>query len=68
MAVAEVKIWGELAGAVSWNENTGLASFEYCPDFKKLNWELAPLKMPGQFFRLINYSASLSSILSLTSL
>jgi serine/threonine-protein kinase HipA len=46
MYVAEVKIWGELAGAVSWNEETGLASFEYAPDFKKLNWDLAPFKMP----------------------
>jgi serine/threonine-protein kinase HipA len=46
MDVAEVKIWGELAGAVSWDEKTGLARFEYSPDFKKLNWDLAPLKMP----------------------
>ncbi|MBK7712814.1 MAG: type II toxin-antitoxin system HipA family toxin [Bacteroidales bacterium] len=44
--LAEIKIWGELAGAVSWNEKTGLASFEYDPDFKKLNWDLSPLKMP----------------------
>ncbi|MBK8884141.1 MAG: type II toxin-antitoxin system HipA family toxin [Bacteroidales bacterium] len=47
MDVAEIKIWGELAGAVSWNEKTGLASFEYDPDFKKLNWDLSPLKMPA---------------------
>jgi serine/threonine-protein kinase HipA len=46
MDVAEIKIWGELAGAVSWNEKTGLASFEYDSDFKKLNWDLAPFKMP----------------------
>jgi serine/threonine-protein kinase HipA len=46
MNAAEVKIWGELAGAVSWNEKTGLASFEFDSDFKKLNWDLAPLKMP----------------------
>lgn len=46
MDVAEVRIWGELAGAVSWNEKTGLASFEYDSDFKKLNWDLSPLKMP----------------------
>ena len=46
MDVAEVKVWGELAGAVSWNEKTGMASFEYDSDFKKLNWDLAPLKMP----------------------
>jgi serine/threonine-protein kinase HipA len=46
MNAAELKIWGELAGAVSWNEKTGLASFEFDSDFKKLNWDLAPLKMP----------------------
>jgi serine/threonine-protein kinase HipA len=46
MNVAEVKIWGELVGAVAWNDETGVAAFEYDPGFKKLNWELAPLKMP----------------------
>jgi serine/threonine-protein kinase HipA len=46
MNVAEVKIWGTLVGAVAWDEKTGLASFEYEPKFKKLNWDLAPLKMP----------------------
>ncbi|MDA3907013.1 MAG: type II toxin-antitoxin system HipA family toxin [Bacteroidales bacterium] len=46
MNVAEVKIWGELVGAVAWDEKTGLASFEYDPKFKKLNWDLAPIKMP----------------------
>ena len=33
MYVAEVKIWGKLAGAVSWNEQTGLASFENRSEF-----------------------------------
>jgi len=46
MDVAEVKIWGELVGAVAWDERTGLASFEYDPNFKKLDWDLAPFKMP----------------------
>jgi len=46
MDVADVKIWGILVGAVAWDERTGLASFEYDPNFKKLNWDLAPLKMP----------------------
>jgi len=45
ITVAEVYIWGELAGAVAWDENSGLASFEYDPGFKKLGWELSPLKM-----------------------
>jgi serine/threonine-protein kinase HipA len=46
MDVAEVKIWGKLVGAVAWDGRTGVASFEYDPNFKKLNWDLAPLKMP----------------------
>lgn len=44
--VAEVYIWDELAGAVAWQEDTGLATFEYNPGFKTLGWELSPLKLP----------------------
>ena len=29
-----------------WDDGTGLASFEYAPAFKRLEWELSPLKMP----------------------
>jgi len=46
MDVAEVKIWGRLAGAVAWDEETGYATFEYDPQFRQLGWDLAPLKMP----------------------
>lgn len=46
MKVAEVKIWGKLAGAVAWDETTGYATFEYEPKFRQLGWDLAPLKMP----------------------
>jgi serine/threonine-protein kinase HipA len=46
MDVAEVKIWGELAGAVAWDEAAGLATFEYEPQFKSKGWEIAPLQMP----------------------
>lgn len=46
MEVARVKIWGELVGAVAWDEATGVATFEYDPDFKRRDWDLAPLKMP----------------------
>ena len=45
MNTAYVKIWGELAGAVAWNEETGIAAFEYDSKFKNLNWDLAPLQM-----------------------
>ncbi|HWR01637.1 MAG TPA: type II toxin-antitoxin system HipA family toxin [Chlorobaculum sp.] len=46
MNVAEVKIWGEMVGAVAWDEPAGLATFEYEPRFKSKGWELAPLQMP----------------------
>lgn len=46
MNTAFVKIWGQTAGAVAWDEKSGIASFEYDPAFKKLGWELSPLKMP----------------------
>ena len=46
MNTAFVKIWGELVGAVAWDEKTGLASFEYDTKFKKRNWNLSPIKMP----------------------
>ena len=43
---AFIKIWDETVGAVSWNLETGIASFEYEPKFISKNWDLAPLKMP----------------------
>ena len=46
MIVAEVNIWKELAGAVAWDERTGVATFEYAPQFKQKGLDLAPLKMP----------------------
>ena len=46
MKTAIVNIWGQMAGAVAWDEKTGVSSFEYEPSFKNLGWELAPLKMP----------------------
>lgn len=45
MTVAEVKIWGMMAGAVVWNEDTGYATFEYDPRFKQRELDIAPLKM-----------------------
>ena len=46
MNTAFVKIWGELVGAVAWDEATGNATFEYDAAFKRKGWELAPLQMP----------------------
>ncbi len=56
MNVAEVKIWGELAGAVAWDEKSGFANFEYDPKFKNLSWDLSPLKMPiNSTKKIINF-------------
>lgn len=44
--VAEIKIWGELVGAVRWSEPDQLASFEYAPKFLQNGWDLSPVKMP----------------------
>lgn len=44
--VAEVKIWGELAGAVRWDESLQLASFQFDAKFLTKSWELSPIKLP----------------------
>ena len=46
MNVAEVKIWGELVGAVAWDDTTGYVTFEFDPKFKTRGWNLSPLQMP----------------------
>ena len=46
ITTAFVKIWNETVGAVAWNTETGVASFEYEAKFLAKNWDLAPLKMP----------------------
>ena len=46
MTIAQVKLWGRLIGAVSWDVNAGLAHFEYEPGFINSGIEVAPLTMP----------------------
>ena len=46
MTLAEVKLWGKTIGAVSWEEETHLANFEYDPEFRESGIEVAPLTMP----------------------
>lgn len=46
ITTAFIKIWDETVGAVAWNVETGMASFEYDPKFITKKWDLAPLKMP----------------------
>ncbi len=44
--VAEVKIWGELAGAIRWDASQQLGYFQYDSKFIKKGWDLSPIKMP----------------------
>jgi serine/threonine-protein kinase HipA len=46
ITTAFVKIGGETVGAVAWNVETGVSSFEYDPKFIATKTDLAPLKMP----------------------
>jgi serine/threonine-protein kinase HipA len=46
--VAEVKIWGELAGAVRWDEQQQLGYFQFDSTFLQKGWDLAPIKMPPE--------------------
>jgi serine/threonine-protein kinase HipA len=44
--VAFVNIWNKRVGAVSFNNNTGMATFEFDQDFLKEGIELSPIIMP----------------------
>lgn len=46
VAYAFINIWGERVGAIAWDKDIEVASFEFEPNFIKNNWDLAPLKMP----------------------
>ncbi|NCP84389.1 MAG: type II toxin-antitoxin system HipA family toxin [Bacteroidetes bacterium] len=45
MTIAEIKIWGKVIGAVVWDEQLGLGTFEFDPKINQLEWDLSPLKM-----------------------
>jgi serine/threonine-protein kinase HipA len=44
--VAVVKIWGKRVGAVMWDANWDVATFEYDVEFKRQGLDLSPLHMP----------------------
>jgi serine/threonine-protein kinase HipA len=44
--VAEVRLWGRTIGAVSLEEGTGVAAFQYDPAFLASGIELSPISMP----------------------
>ena len=48
ITVAKVKIWDTLIGAVAWDEEKGIATFEYDKSFSKTGLDIAPITMPIQ--------------------
>lgn len=46
MSACEVRLWGSLVGAVSWDAKRRLGLFRYHPDFVPSGIEVAPIKMP----------------------
>jgi serine/threonine-protein kinase HipA len=46
ITTAFIHIWNKRVGAIAWDENTGVASFEYEPAILRQQWNLSPLKMP----------------------
>lgn len=48
ITAAFVNIWNQRVGAIAWNSDTGVGSFEYDASFLKSNLNLSPIKMPTQ--------------------
>ncbi|SDS76308.1 serine/threonine-protein kinase HipA [Gillisia sp. Hel1_33_143] len=46
VTTAYIKLWGEIIGAIAWDDNTQLGTFEYTPKFIETGIEVAPIKMP----------------------
>lgn len=46
ITTAFINIWNRRVGAIAWDDNNGLATFEYEPSFLANQWDLSPLKMP----------------------
>lgn len=46
ITTAFVKLWGEVVGAIAWDEAQQLGFFEYDKQFLEKNVEVCPLKMP----------------------
>jgi serine/threonine-protein kinase HipA len=46
IATAFVNIWNRSAGAIAWDDTTGIGSFEFEPSFLRNHLDISPLKMP----------------------
>ncbi len=46
VTVAKVNLWNTFVGAVAWDDQKGLANFEYDTNFLKKGWDISPITMP----------------------
>jgi serine/threonine-protein kinase HipA len=53
--VAQVKLFGQTMGSVSWSPQYGVARFEYDPDFVKSGLQPSPLLMPVREGRVYSF-------------
>ena len=43
---AFINIWNVRIGAIAWNDQTGLGSFEFDNKFVDKDWDISPIMMP----------------------
>ncbi len=65
ITTAYINIWKHRAGAIAWDDSTGVGSFEFEPSFLRYNLDISPLKMPvsiaaGSIFSFPELRASTS--------
>jgi len=46
ITTAFINIWNKRVGAIAWDADTALVSFEFESSFLTNNWDVSPLKMP----------------------
>ncbi|MDD4644551.1 MAG: type II toxin-antitoxin system HipA family toxin [Bacteroidales bacterium] len=45
VTIARIYLWGKYVGAVLWDKESAVASFEFEPGFLRNEWDIAPLTM-----------------------
>ncbi len=48
VTTAFVKLWGQIVGAIAWNAEKELATFEYDPKFDLEKYAVSPIKIPNK--------------------
>ncbi|MEO8150048.1 MAG: type II toxin-antitoxin system HipA family toxin [Bacteroidia bacterium] len=46
ITIAKVNLWKTLVGAVLWDKQKGVATFEFDATFSKKDWDVSPVTMP----------------------